>query len=289
MSSDRPVSSKELIHQALDAAKATLEEVGCNCGDANDPPCALCLVYVALAQESAALARPAAVNETYCRCGHPWHTHGCLECACDVWTPQLPPSPADPRDERIAALESENEQLRTAQQAETLEQLLAETQMLFDQERHPVDQQRIEALRGAIAAMQSPAKIWDCRVCGFGVVEGKALDFIREKGSHPDALGNDAPNKGTAYCPYCDDETLRSPAALRAAVSGEGTWQPIATAPKDGTQVLLWIVGIEPRPRIGYWAQRGDGVGWYGLATQHFFGGNVTHWMPLPAAPQEDK
>ena len=65
-------------------------------------------------------------------------------------------------------------------------------------------------------------------------------------------------------------------------------WQPIETAPKDGTQILLWIRGIEPRPRIGYWAERGCDSGWYGLQSQHAYGVIVTHWMPLPGPPHGD-
>lgn len=39
-----------------------------------------------------------------------------------------------------------------------------------------------------------PRLVWDCRVCGFGVVEGRALDFVRQNGHHPNAQGNDSPN-----------------------------------------------------------------------------------------------
>ena len=79
------------------------------------------------------------------------------------------------------------------------------------------------------------------------------------------------------------DESLL--AALRRA-SPETGWQPMETAPKDGTQLLLWINGIEPRPRIGYWSERGSDTGWYGLQSQHFIGVIVTHWQPLPPAPR---
>ena len=68
-------------------------------------------------------------------------------------------------------------------------------------------------------------------------------------------------------------------------------WQPIATAPKDGTRILIWD-GIV---HIAYWSERAsfggehyDGKpGWqifcvdgdehYSIATN-----NTTHWMPLP-------
>jgi hypothetical protein len=52
-------------------------------------------------------------------------------------------------------------------------------------------------------------------VCGFGVLEGRALEYVRENGYHRNALGNDSPNAGIAYCPYCDDETLRNPGSAR--------------------------------------------------------------------------
>lgn len=61
----------------------------------------------------------------------------------------------------------------------------------------------------------SEQHIWNCRICGFGVAEGPALEFMK-RGHHPNALGNDSPNKGTAYCPHCEDETLRHPSPTPA-------------------------------------------------------------------------
>lgn len=57
-------------------------------------------------------------------------------------------------------------------------------------------------------------------------------------------------------------------------------WQPIESAPKDGTRVLLWI---EPT-KIAMPFMWGNGR-WHGddfplnMAT-------ATHWMPLPDAPK---
>ncbi len=58
-------------------------------------------------------------------------------------------------------------------------------------------------------------------------------------------------------------------------------WQPIETAPKDGTVVLLYCGGKEVVSARHYandcWTPEHDmaqGVTW------------ATHWMPLPAPPQ---
>lgn len=83
-------------------------------------------------------------------------------------------------------------------------------------------------------------------------------------------------------------------------------WEPIETAPKDGTQVLVYApIGMS----IAAWSQdtRGPGVsghvqtpGWIGWAngdeiddegwdTGHGFALQLepTHWMPLPAPPKD--
>lgn len=74
-------------------------------------------------------------------------------------------------------------------------------------------------------------------------------------------------------------------------------WQPIATAPKDGTEVFAWgTLECSPfsRPHVGcngieraLW----DGEGWL-LSSAQADGGTwvcgVTHWQPLPAPPTEE-
>lgn len=70
------------------------------------------------------------------------------------------------------------------------------------------------------------------------------------------------------------------------------TWQPIETAPRDGTRILAWGTLHAPgwndgeRPSIeitvyGY----GGFAGWYAPAMG---GWEPTHWMPLPEAPAHD-
>ena len=67
-------------------------------------------------------------------------------------------------------------------------------------------------------------------------------------------------------------------------------WQPIETAPKDGTAIVAWCVHpyassmTEPDdyvgPVIARWIDH-NGGGW----TWHGHLGNFTHWMPLPEPP----
>lgn len=76
-------------------------------------------------------------------------------------------------------------------------------------------------------------------------------------------------------------------------------WQPIESAPLDGTRVLLWMEPHdaisereqeEPCVVIGYyvvWSERSkregmrDGWSWYGPVRC-----KPTHWRPLPAGPE---
>ena len=73
-------------------------------------------------------------------------------------------------------------------------------------------------------------------------------------------------------------------------------WQPIASAPRDGTEVDLWVSYQE----LGYgvritdcrtfgstngqhgWRMRSDG---HGTAPLEY--GTPSHWMPLPPPPQD--
>lgn len=69
-------------------------------------------------------------------------------------------------------------------------------------------------------------------------------------------------------------------------------WQPIETAPKDGTRILLHFPRSGSRGKdevvIGYWHQPGnpDQPGfWMGWGSGRK---TATHWMPLPAPPSND-
>lgn len=60
-------------------------------------------------------------------------------------------------------------------------------------------------------------------------------------------------------------------------------WQPIETAPRDGTQILIVSRYRQLGIMIGRWAERNGR--W---AFAEVVGRNVdpTHWMPLPPPPE---
>lgn len=60
-------------------------------------------------------------------------------------------------------------------------------------------------------------------------------------------------------------------------------WQPIETAPKDGTSILVTdgFDVCDAYFRGGDWWQYQCGDDWYSTSI------NPTHWMPLPDAPEQ--
>ena len=65
-------------------------------------------------------------------------------------------------------------------------------------------------------------------------------------------------------------------------------WQPIETAPRDGTPILLWAGSLDWRdlgvPSIG-WMSNTMNVWCMKSADAH----EPTHWMPLPQNPEVSK
>jgi hypothetical protein len=58
-------------------------------------------------------------------------------------------------------------------------------------------------------------------------------------------------------------------------------WQPLETAPKDGTSVLL---AAPWGACVGYWGNHFEGIGW--MEPQELMPiGDVEGWMPLPDLP----
>lgn len=65
-------------------------------------------------------------------------------------------------------------------------------------------------------------------------------------------------------------------------------WQPIETAPRDGTEFQAWIGNWEPRCRFNedgtfqIWGRIDyDIEGW-----DYYPSAIATHWMPLPEPPE---
>jgi hypothetical protein len=69
-------------------------------------------------------------------------------------------------------------------------------------------------------------------------------------------------------------------------------WQPIETAPKDGTVIDLWCwpYNGQARRMTGYWWVRG--VGWRTDLRENDIAkskwNKPTHWMPMPAPPKAE-
>jgi hypothetical protein len=77
------------------------------------------------------------------------------------------------------------------------------------------------------------------------------------------------------------------------------TWQPIETAPKDGTHILLFDPEADydsswndyegrylPRIAVAHWKPYPNGYGgWKGYYSGIDAIENPTHWMPLPEPP----
>jgi hypothetical protein len=73
------------------------------------------------------------------------------------------------------------------------------------------------------------------------------------------------------------------------------TWQPIETAPQDGTPFLAWDASPMGQCVVmAYWdIPDGDydedwEIDWYvtDFIGDAIIGFDLTHWMPIPAAPQ---
>jgi hypothetical protein len=67
------------------------------------------------------------------------------------------------------------------------------------------------------------------------------------------------------------------------------TWQPIETAPRDGTRILVWpawgATTQGSRAEIVLWTERPRGGFRWEMWSGHKIPCDPTHWMPLPASP----
>lgn len=61
-------------------------------------------------------------------------------------------------------------------------------------------------------------------------------------------------------------------------------WQPIETAPKDGTEVLVFDEATSTK-HVSYW----DGYGWYDPDCHYYSESPAlvpTHWIQIPTPPK---
>jgi hypothetical protein len=145
--------------------------------------------------------------------------------------------------------------------------------------------------RSAIAA-------WNARTEGDVERVAKAIRHARSERKSPGfgyATSNEPPS----------DEDFANARAARAALSATHAdgWQPIETAPKDGTRIILTDGRLV---EAGAYAPNihGDDFPWafvddyqgidtingsVGVEVNAFKAGHATHWRPLPATPSGEE
>lgn len=116
------------------------------------------------------------------------------------------------------------------------------------------------------AQVQDESDIVDCLSAGKPFVFDPATNFC-----HADDGG--APEHGIKYIPA-------------EQVQDVAGWQPIETAKKDRTIMLLWS-SAWLHPIMGYWSTVQNG--WLEYASRDTKANIATHWMPLPAAPAKQE
>jgi len=64
--------------------------------------------------------------------------------------------------------------------------------------------------------------------------------------------------------------------------NAKDAWQPIETAPNDGTRVIVWHEHFTAPCSARYYSPSSEWMMYYGGSS---FKRQPTHWMPLPAPP----
>lgn len=65
-------------------------------------------------------------------------------------------------------------------------------------------------------------------------------------------------------------------------------WQPIETAPKDGTRILAWD-GRSIHVAYWGWDNPANRLAWLGGHCRIDHIDQPTHWMPLPEPPRQEE
>lgn len=132
------------------------------------------------------------------------------------------------------------------------------------------------------------------RETGF-MAPGKSMPLEMYQGEAHEARRQDAWNEwvvkmGRDFCALLRDavDALSS----SSVVSPSREWQPIETAPKDGTQIVCaWPTRASFEFEIAVWGINENDDGWFDEDGGTWFDceGNElcppTHWMPMPQAP----
>lgn len=98
-------------------------------------------------------------------------------------------------------------------------------------------------------------------------------------------------------CPDVMQEIEELPAEIEAdhryarKLEERAQWQPIETAPKDGTAVLLWAKDLRFPGRMCVAQYANYDIEWWYVTDGKFGpwplrGPSPTHWMPLPEIPR---
>jgi hypothetical protein len=83
-----------------------------------------------------------------------------------------------------------------------------------------------------------------------------------------------------------DSAVLREAADALARFSLRPEWQPIESAPKDGTRLWLFFPtrDEDDQQQVGWWHDTISGAYWVNHADSDM--PEPSHWRPLPAPPQ---
>lgn len=109
----------------------------------------------------------------------------------------------------------------------------------------------------------------------------KLADAVRRCAGYLDALAdNMLKNDADMLLDECRDPKDVA-AELRAALAA-GEWELIATAPRDGTEVWVFVAPRDGLRGFQCVCAYHPDAGWCADELRE-----VTHWQPLPAPPQE--
>lgn len=112
-------------------------------------------------------------------------------------------------------------------------------------------------------------------------------------------IRNESLDEYPLYAVECVDCGLRGPYGVMSSIAEmywnemntrepKEAWQPIETAPKDGTPVLVYWAAQEVITEAWYGdLEDGEGKNWYTTSADFLPLRELTHWQPRPSPPKE--